>query len=222
MGAELKADRYHAGARVASLLLWIAALIVAFLALRVVANAIFGPVTGLGTLLLIAAALALAQPIAWLGEKQIVARWPSGRAARLLPGALEWRDQGTTTRLDLGSRVNFWRWSFVVANRRAGRVPNGHYCLALRLIEADTAVSFYAFFPPAAAETLTARYTFYQLRRGESPDQPELGGRSAIFRAAETDRWEHGAELDPADFEALLDHLARHLPDFAREPASAG
>ena len=38
--------------------------------------------------------------------------------------------------------------------------------------------------------------------------------------AAEHTRWEEGAELEPADFEALITHLAANLPDFARSAQS--
>jgi hypothetical protein len=38
--------------------------------------------------------------------------------------------------------------------------------------------------------------------------------------AAEHARWESGAELDPADFEAVVGHLGAYLPDFPRSTQS--
>jgi hypothetical protein len=219
----LPADRYHSGVRLATLGLWIVAVVVVYVVLRLVAQAVAGQVAGLGTLLLLVLAVALAQPLAWLAERQLVARWPSGRAVVLEPGQVIWRDKGQTAtfELRLGERWNYWRWRFVVRRRRGGRVPSGHHCCALRLIQAEQVASWYAFLAPGPAEALAARYPFYELRAPSDKDKPALGGRDAQFLSAENHRWETGAELDPADFEALLEHLAAHNPEFARTPAAA-
>jgi hypothetical protein len=217
----LIADRYHTGVRLASMLLWLVAIALTFVILRLITNAIFGPLAGLAFVLLIVAAVVAAQPLAWWGEKQLLQRWPSGRLARLVPGALEWHEKAHVERFDLKTPLNYWRWRFVIANRRAGRVPNGHHCLALRLVQDDAVVTLYTFMPPAAAEPLIARYRFYQLGRIQTPDNQAAGGRDPIFMAAERERADDGAELDPADFEALLDHLAANLPDFSDSQVTA-
>jgi hypothetical protein len=217
----LLADRFHTGARLASMLVWFAAIVAIYRLGLAIINLMIGPVAGLGVILLLIAAVLLAQPVAWLGEREITTRWRSGRAARLLPRTLEWQDKGTTEHIDLDDPVNFWRWRFVVGNRRGGRVPNGHRCLAIRLVQGETVVSLYAFVAPATADELEARYTFYQLSRSVVPaDKRMLGGRDAIFLAAEHQRADEGAELEPPDFEALLDHLNAHLPEFASAPTS--
>ena len=216
----LHADRYHAGVRVATLGVWLLAIVVAYVVLGFIATPIFGPIGGLGVLLLLLAAVVAAQPLAWLAEKQILARWHSGRLAQLEPGTLIWRDRGPAIRLDLGQKVNYWRWRFNVGKRRKGRVPGNHHCFALRLVQGDTAISLYTFLSPAGAEALAARFPFYELRRPNDPAKSPLGGREAIYMAAEHSRWEEGAELEPADFEALLGHLAAYLPDFPRSTQS--
>jgi hypothetical protein len=207
--------------RLGALLLWVAAVAAAYVVLRLVSNLVFGPVAGIGTVLLIVAAVAVAQPLAWLGERQLVARWPSGRSLSLASGSLVWRERGQSTAFDLRQLLNFMRWRFAVRRRRGGRVPAGHHCFAVRLVQGDNVVSLYAFLAPDAAEALAGRYAFFELRPAGDKDKPALGGREAQYLSAENDRWESGAELDPADFQALLEHLAAYQADFGRAPASA-
>lgn len=219
-GRTLPADRFHSGVRVAAMALWFATIVLVYFVLRLVVQAVLGPVQGIGTLLLIALAVVAAQPLAYLAEKQLMQRWPSGRAMQLESGALVWREPTGSTRIDLRQLVNFWRWRFVIKRRRGGRVPGGHHCFALRLVQGDHVVSVYTFLAPAAAEALAAQCAFYELRRPSEQGKLALGGRDALYIAAEETRWQSGAELDPADFQALLDHLAAHLPEFGRAPAS--
>jgi hypothetical protein len=216
----LRADRFHAGVRVATLVVWVFSIVVAYVVLGLIATPFFGPIGGLGILLLLLAAVIVAQPLAWLAEKQLLAHWPSGRSAQLEPGALIWRDRGPAIRLDLGQKVNYWRWRFHVGKRRKGRVPGNSHCFAVRLVQGDTVVAFYTFLAPASADALAARFSFYELRRPSDPSKSPLGGRDAIYMAAEHSRWETGAELEPADFEVLIGHLAAYLPDFPRSAQS--
>jgi hypothetical protein len=220
-GRELRADRFHAGVRLAALLGWLGSVVVVFLLLRLAVTLITGRApAGAGSVVVGVFALGLAWPLAWLIERYSVRAWPSGRAASLLPGRLRWRDGGRVADLDLRDKVNYWRWRFEVRGRRGGRVPNGYSVMAVRLIQGDTVVSLFAFVPPAAATALAAHYPFYELRRTKDEGKVALGGRDAIYLAAENERWEAGAELTPADFETLIAHLAESIPDFRTTPAS--
>ena len=220
LGRLLRADRYHAGVRLAALAVWFAAIVVAYVVLGLVIAAVLGPASGVGALLIVVAAIVVAQPLAWLAEKQLLLRWPSGRAAELEPGRLTWRDRGQIARLDLRQKVNYWRWHFSVRRRHGGRIPSNYHCFAIRLVQGDAVISLYSFLSPAAGDSLTARYPFYELRRPNEVARPSLGGRDAMFLAAEHSRWETGAELEPADFEALIAHLAANVPDFDRSAQS--
>jgi hypothetical protein len=222
LGRELPADRFHAGVRLAVLAAWVVSVVTVFVVLRLIINAVAGPVAGVGLLVLIIVAVAAAQPLAWLSEKALMRRWPSGRAARLAPGRLTWHDKGKTSELDLSQKVNYWRWQFEVRQRRSGRVPTGHHCLAVRLVQGENELSLYSFMPPAKAEALAKDYPFYELRRPSDKGKQALGGRDAMFLAAEHTRWETGAELDPDDFAALLAHLDAHLQDFRASPTVGG
>ncbi len=218
---ELPADPYHGGVRFGALMFWFFITAALYMSLAYLAGLIF-PDLGVGWALIAAGVLIVSQPLARWGERQLIRRWPSGRAVRLASGALEMREKADATRFDLAAeRVNFWRWYFVVKGRRGGgRVSNGDHVCALRLVQGERVTSLYAFVPKANAEALLARYAFYNLQRPTAQTKAQLGGRDAVYLAAEQARWELGAELTPDDFSAALDHLAAHLPDFKSAPSS--
>src|SRR5690349_614171 len=85
---ELPADRFHAGVRLGVLVAWIASVVLVFLLLRALITAVLGTPVGVGLLLLLIVAVGCAQPLAWLSERALMQRWPSGRAVKLLPGRL--------------------------------------------------------------------------------------------------------------------------------------
>lgn len=220
MNRRLPADRFHTGVRLATLLLWVLAIVVTYVVLGFIAAPIVSQLSGLGVLVVAIAAIIVAQPLAWLAERQLLAHWPSGRSVELEPGGLVWRDRGTTCRVDFAQKVNFWRWRFSVKRRRSGRVPGNYHCFAIRLLQGDSVVSLYAFLSPTTAEALSTRIPFYELRRPDEPGKSALGGRDSIFLAAEHARWDQGAELEPGDFDTLMAHLAAHVPEFDRSAQS--
>jgi hypothetical protein len=219
-GQVLPVDRYHTGVRLAVLALWFAVIMLFYLLGRFLFGLVGGEINGGSLLVLVVGAIVLAQPVARWGEKQLVARWTSGRAVHLEAGVVTLREKSGATRIDLSQKVNYWRWRFRIRGRRGGRVPNGHFCVAVRLTQNDTVFNVYAFLPPKAAEALAARYHFYELRGSNDKEKPAQGGRDALYLAAERARWDSGAEVDPADFEALLRHLAAAVPEFSTNMAS--
>ncbi len=219
-GQVLPVDRYHTGVRLASLALWFVVVMLFYGIGRFLVGLMGGEISGVSLLVLIVGAIVLGQPVARWGEKQLVARWTSGRAVHLEAGAVTLRDKSGALRIDLRQKVNYWRWQFVIRGRRGGRVSNGQHCVAMRLTQNDGAFSVYTFLPPKAAEALGARYRFYELRSSKDKEKPSLGGRDAVYLAAERARWESGAEVDPADFETLLKHLAAAVPEFATMTAA--
>lgn len=218
---ELRADRYHLGVRLAALGAWLAAIVIVYAAGWWLLRLILGEAVGVAVVLLFVVALFLSQPLARWGEYQLIRFWPSGRAVQLEPEAIVLKEKSSTARINLAQKVNFWRWRFEIRNRRGGHVPNGHHCLAIRLVQSDTTFSLYALVSPAQAASLMERYPFYQLHSpSEKGRSAALGGRDAIYLAAENARWADGAELDPPDFEALLHHLETHVLDFTVASAS--
>ncbi len=223
---ELRADPFHAGVRLASLGGWLAAVSGVYFIGAWVWGLIFGDSQSWFWLPWLIITLFLSQPLARRGERWLQQHWSSGRTVRLASGSVTMREKAGDQPLNLAHKVNYWRWHFQIRDRRGGRVPNGHHCYALRLVQDDHVVNLYTFLAPGEAEKLTARWDFYEIRRASANDAHPparavtLGGRDATYLSAEHERWERGAELTPADFEALLAHLDQHLPAFAAAPTS--
>jgi hypothetical protein len=229
---QLLLDRFHTGVRLASLLFWVLATGSIYLAGITVWQALFGTEQGWFWMPWIILTLLLSQPVGRWGEQQLMRLWPSGRTLGLEGARLTLSEKTGAQVFDLGRKLNYWRWYFIIRERRAGRVPNGHYCCALRLLQDDgvasgASASLYAFFPPERARTLLERFPSYELRPSMSARLPALpqaapmpgagsplAGRDPTFLTAEKLRWEIGAELEPDDFEVLLQHLQKYLPEF--------
>ena len=223
---RLPADRFHVGVRLAALVWWLVATAAIFLAGAWLFSSLLGGASWVWLPWLIVTLMASQLWGRW-GEQQLMHRWPSGRSVELNASRLTLQEKPGALKFDLSHKVNFWRWRFLIKDRRGARVPKGHYCCAIRLMQADggaaASACLYAFVPPQQAEALMARFPFYDLRPAKEVTgaaAPPLGGRDAAFLAAEKLRWENGAELDPADFEALLEHLNAHVPEFGAGPTS--
>lgn len=225
---RLPLDRYHLGVRLALLAGWAAATALLFFGGLAFAGLAFGEAAGWVWLPWLVAALFLSQFIGRWVERQLIGRWPSGRALELVGPRLVLHEKSGALTFDLTGRINYWRWRFRIRGRRGGRVSDGDYCVAIQIVQvgedAERAglASLYAFAPPAQAEALQARFPFHELRR---PDEsvgwgrtktpaPAVSGRDSAFMSAERARWDHGAELEPADFEKVLRHLDAHLAGF--------
>lgn len=214
-------DRFHTGIRLASLAWWVLATASLYWAGLAVWQAAFGPEQGWFWMPWLIATLLLSQPLGRWGEQQLMRLWPSGRTLLLEGARLTLTEKRGPQTFDLNLKLNYWRWYFIIRERRAGRVSNGHYCCALRLIQDDGAgvsasASLYAFLLPKQAQLLLEQFPGYELR----PSAPapaatnHLAGRDPAFLAAEKTRWETGAELEADDFAALLQHLQLHLAEF--------
>ncbi|MBL8059073.1 MAG: hypothetical protein JNK29_20380 [Anaerolineales bacterium] len=218
---RLLLDRHHGLARLAALGWWLLTTVGLYLAGLYLAGQLLGESGNWFWLPWLLAVLFLSQFIGRWGEAQTARLLPSGRTLELGPHRLSLVEPSGRQTFDLTRKVNHWRWWFVVRERRGGRVPNGHQCCALRLVQdtgdgLEASADLYAFLPPAAAEALRARFGFYELRRAkDGPASADAqGGRDPTFLAVEKKRWEAGAELEPADLQLLLEHLAGSLPDF--------
>lgn len=229
---QLPVDRFHTGVRLASLGWWAVATASLYVAGLTVWQAVFGTEQGWFWMPWIIATLLLSQPLGRWGEQQLMTLWPSGRALNLDGARLTLTEKHGAQTFDLNRRLSYWRWYFIIRERRAGRVPNGHYCCALRLVQDDGAgasasASLYAFLPPKDAQLLLDQFPAYELRPsaptrlpGTSPAtpapaaNPHLAGRDPAFLAAEQTRWESGAELEAEDFSALLRHLQPQVAEF--------
>lgn len=212
----LPLDRFHTGVRLATLGWWVTATAALYVLGLMLSSVFLGEGQGWVWLPWLIVVLLLSQFIGRWGEKQLLQRWPSGRKLELAPGQLTFTDKGQTHTLNFAHIINYWRWQFVVRNRRAGRVANGSVCCALRLMQDEADFCVYAFLPLNQYKALAERYKFYELRPSNdaNPKPGTLGGRDAAFLNAEKLRWDNGAELEPADFDAFLVYLKRQHPEF--------
>jgi hypothetical protein len=215
----LFADRFHAGVRLTALGLWLGVVALIYWIILQLALLVTD-VEGVGYGIIVIVAVVVSQPLALVIERALVRFWPSGRAAELAPGQLLWRDREQMVRFDFGKKLNFWRWRFEITQARRGRVPKGHHCFAVRLVQDDAVAIFYAFASPKQADALQAQFPFYELRREKETGKLPFGGRDPVYLAAENARWDAGAELDLADLEALLKHLSQATLEFSHVPSS--
>lgn len=213
---SLPLDRFHTGVRLGTLGWWLAATAALYFAGLWVFSLFLGEVQGWVWLPWLIVVLLLSQFIGRWGEKQLLQRWPSGRKLELAPGRLTFMDRGQPHSLNFAHIVNYWRWQFVIRNRRGGRVANGYFCCALRLLQDDVDFCIYAFLPPEQYKALSERYKFYELRPATdvNPKAGTLGGRDAAFLNAEKLRWDNGAELEASDFDELLAYINHQRVEF--------
>lgn len=212
----LPLDRFHTGVRLATLGWWVAATAALYFIGLFIFSLFLGEGQGWVWLPWLIVVLLLSQFIGRWGERQLLRRWPSGRHLELASRRLQFTDKGQAHAISFAHTLNYWRWHFVIRNRRAGRVGNGYHCCAVRLMQDEADFCVYAFLPPDQYKALMERYKFYELRppNDATPKTGTLGGRDAAFLNAEKLRWDNGAELEPADFDAFLAYLKRQHPEF--------
>lgn len=213
---RLLLDRFHIGVRLGTLAWWLISTLLLYLSGIFLWSLILGSENNWIWLPWLIASLLLSQFLGRWGERQLMQRWPSGRVLELVGPALTLHERAGAHHIDLSKQVSYRRWQFIIRDRRGGRIPAGHLCCAIRLMQDDAVMSLYAFVSPEQAKALGERFEFYEVRPASEMKVPPspLGGRDAAFLAAEKSRWENGAELEPADFETLLEHLNRYLPNF--------
>lgn len=220
---RLLADPFHAKVRFGALVVWFVCVGLLFWLGDALWRLWLDPNANGAWLPLLLGALLLSQPLARAAERQLMRLWPSGRAVSLDRDALTLHEKSGAQAFELtGRAVNYWRWYFKVINRRSGRVSNGDLVCALRLVQGEQEATLYTFIPKKQAEAFLARYTCYELKplSATTKGKITLGGHDALYRAAEKNRWESGAELTPEDFDATLTHLAAHLPNFQTNSSS--
>lgn len=155
------------------------------------------------SLLLIPGAIAAAVATAYGSDRLLKRIWPSGRVLMLDERHLVLKDRRLpTTVIRLDARVNLLTWRFVVARR--GRVPKGHLCLSIQVLQDDQEITVYTFCDPKktnAVEELDA-FTLLASRKMMNDERLSLrvAGEQRRLLQAEDTRWHHGAELLPEDF----------------------
>ncbi len=209
-------DVEHAGIRLALPLIMILAGVGAWLGLATPLDELvynLSGVDGLGGIASAVVGVAVAILGGLLADRALKALWPSGRKVTLDANALTFHDNRsgkTQTALRLDRRLNTMLWRFAV-KRSTPKAQAGWIMLALLLSQDDTAITLYTFMPPKRAKALANYEAFKVLLSPKNIEKNKLGLRETAdqrrLMKLEADRWNAGAELRPADFEALLDSV---------------
>jgi hypothetical protein len=199
-------DPEHAALRLAIVGVFVGLSIVGYL----VANAIF---QGVG-FNIIALIVALG---AGIGGMQVVdgflkRRWPSGRALEIQGDAIRLTLRGKTQReINGAEHVNVLFWRFEI--RKRARAPKGWYVVALALLQDDDYLPAYTFVSPEDYKTMpySAQYVRLSARKEAETDM-RLAGQQRRLLNAEAARWNEGAEMAKADFDAYVALLKAKFP----------
>ena len=144
------------------------------------------------------------------GMKQ---RWPSGRYFEIVGDKLRLGNGSRISReIDGSQHVNVMAWRFTITKRT--RVPKGWYVVALAMMQDDLYLPLYTFMSPEDFEAMPLADQFPVLTPSKTKEQGDLrlAGQQRRLRTAEYARWNEGAELTKADFDAVLKALQEKFP----------
>ncbi len=158
------------------------------------------------------------------GNRLLARLFPGGRSLCLGPDTLEFRDRkrsGTASvTIDWNQRINVLAWRFTVP-RTTVRAQKGWYMLGIQLLQDDAVLSLYTFMSPQEAALVPHYDTFKPLLPRTAVQNNEISLRDLAEQRrllqAEDERWQHGAEVQRADFAALIAAVAQRVAEQARQ-----
>lgn len=156
-------------------------------------------------------------------EKLVKPRWHSGRHI-LLDEQLTLVDirRGKNKQLvfNWANPLDFDAWYFEVQTKRKSRVPQGWYCISLRLAQNNQTAIIYTFMnPEEAREVAGFNNNFIMLERQKSSalsqanlkkSEIQLSAQQKRLRNYENERWEDGAEVSSEDFLRIVAVVFTH------------
>jgi hypothetical protein len=172
-------------------------------------------------------ALVLGIGLASGAERLLQRIWPSGRSLHVDQHKIMLRQrqrQAAAVVVEWDEPIQALAWHFKVGTRRA-LVPRGWHCLACRLAQGDAAITLYTFMPLHQATSLDIWPAFDELA---APRRRILAGRElqhplsespymAQLHMAERERWQDGAELQPPDFQEVVENIATRVEGWPPE-----
>ncbi len=212
---QYKVDANHGGIRLVVLVILVGGSVLGFVA---VSNLVETLTVGPGEICLtVPGGLALGVTMAWVAERVLRVVWPSGRWIEVFPDRVTLHERsGEPVSIYTDKWVNVLSWHFVIRQRRVS-VPRGWCCVALRMLQDENLIAPYAFVKPSVAESIPQWHAFEELisrkhapKRGREHEL-KLISEQGHLRTAEKDRWNNGAEMQPADFIALVAELDARL-----------
>ena len=177
-----------------------------------------------GTILGLIAGIVVAAIIAQPAEKQLKARWPSGRELTLSSRHIRLEKHSQPQiQIDAQRPVQVLMWQFRI--RRRARVPKGWYVVACAIEQDELYLPIYTLMAPDVFAQMPMSDHFIQLRREESQETSGTGlsgvriaGEQRRLMAAERERGLDGAEMTPEAFQQFLHYLKTHYAAWMPQP----
>lgn len=213
---EIRIDIEHIGVRTATLTLVLGGLVTGYILGSAVAQQVDESLARVCVALPMA--LLVSFVMAQVSDRFIKRRWRSRRKILVDQKQLVYIDQRKKPfleqTLDWDQPFDFKAWYFAVMNRRT-RIPKDWYCLSLWLNQNEQKLVLYTFAPPESLlkNTQIADY-FVQLQPRKEREKlvtadPRMAAQQNYLRSLESARWFSGAELEAADFFALVDFAVK-------------
>jgi hypothetical protein len=152
-----------------------------------------------------------------LGEVELKKRWPSGRRLEITFDGVKIIKNATVEAEINGlepMRILLWRFPI----KKRSRVPKGWYVLACALEQDDQYLTVYTFASPQQTDTINQTTKFQLLESEKSSksagirhDSLRAAGEQRRLLAAESHRWNSGAELSVPDFQIYITRINEQL-----------
>ena len=220
----LPADPEHTGMRFVVPLILLISFVLGYLLVSAVLQRAF-PEWGSVVFLSCLGALPIGLLVAGVSEMVLKRVWPSGREVIVRPDSVTLRRPNQPDKnVELNERLDLLWWTFPLSDYPRGgrerRMPRGHWCAAGQLQQNGERLVCFCFAPEERVRAWNDRYelreldpediydTSFQARMGAPvrPDLPSdvITGDEGRHWLAERNRWHEGVELEPGDFETLL------------------
>lgn len=177
--------------------------------------------TSLPGMIVIFASIIIASAVAFVLEKYLKYRWPSGRVLEVNGTEIAIRNKNEVERrIDPQQQTNVLIWNFKV--KRSARVKKGWHVVGLSLEQEGEYIPVYTFASPDDFEKLPLSEQFTRLEkpdnRKDKKDKTKSvatmrqAGEQRRLHEAEYDRGMFGAELTLAQFTEYLEFLQKNYP----------
>jgi hypothetical protein len=230
------ANKEHSGVRFVVIIVLGAAYLAAFIGLNLILSSMNSGIAEFATGLSCLLALPLALGFAAITERYLKLYWPSGQRVELIEqGVVAYPADGKAVAVDWSARFTVLKWFFGIKGYALGgrerRLPKNYYCLALQLQQDKHRFVVYTYLPVSRVTPIMEGKEFLEIKPGDhykggrvkrwvgSTDRPKiptsvLAGSDGVYWIAERRRWAEGLELEPSDFQVLLDMVEKKFVEW--------
>jgi hypothetical protein len=224
----LHADREHRGVRFGVVSILFVAFWLSYFVVSLILRQLFPSLPSV-IVLSCAGAIPLSLLVTAVGEALLKRHWHSGRLLRLEEDRIVLRRPAyDDISLDRSNGIHQLRWLLPLSGYARGgrerRISNKWFCLAVQMQDEDERIVVFTYVSPRRKEEILKRHELLELDPGQvydtsfsarfrAPSRPEISpeviaGKRGQYWLAERERWRAGVELEPDDFEVLLQYLA--------------